>query len=361
MYEPVKAKTIEPESTDLTAVNNTIQAQRIDSNLFEEFLTYLDVASDYTKKGYKTCIRNFAKWLIENNITQPKREDILAYKKHLEEKGYTAGTQRQYLRAVKQFFCWCADSEPPLYKNIARNIKVAKVKMDNSRKDCFTEIDIKNILDSIDISTEKGIRDYCMILLATTCSLRIIELQRANIGDIEEINGITRLYIQGKGHSEKDDYKKVIEPVKEKLDMYLSYRDNPKPEEPLFTSTGRHANNDKRLLEPCISRIIKERFINAGYNSKRLTAHSLRHTSNTLLFKSGADLYTVQQHARHLDPKTTEIYIHALDKENAQNEQAVYNQIFNSEPVKENSLGLNDIEKQIAELQSLKADILAQQ
>jgi integrase/recombinase XerC len=82
------------------------------------------------------------------------------------------------------------------------------------------------------------------------------------------------------------------------------------------------------LEVPSFSRIIKTIFKEAGYDSNKLTAHSLRHTSNTLLFKSGADLYTVQQHARHSDPKTTEIYIHAVDREKDRSEQNIYNQIF---------------------------------
>ena len=125
----------------------------------------------------------------------------------------------------------------------------------------------------------------------------------------------------------KDAYIKLIPEVQEALQDYLQSRKHWKKTDPLFAGTGNRARGG-RLEVPSFSRIIKTIFKEAGYDSNKLTAHSLRHTSNTLLFKSGADLYTVQQHARHSDPKTTEIYIHAVDREKDRSEQNIYNQIF---------------------------------
>ena len=167
-----------------------------------------------------------------------------------------------------------------------------------------------------------------MILLSLTGGLRIIEMQRANIGDIQTIKGQRVLYIQGKGRDEKDEYIKLIPEVSEALEDYLKERETYKKTDPLFVGTGRRANGE-RLTIPSISRMIKNVFKDSGYDCDKLTAHSLRHTSNTLLFKSGADLYQVQQHARHSDPKTTEIYIHAVDREKDRSEELIYNQIFN--------------------------------
>lgn len=294
--------------------------------LFDRFINYTDVKPT-TLQGYTTHLRQFFKWVQEEGITNPQREDIKAYKKHLDNADYTAGTRAQYLRAVKHFFKWT--SSEGLYPNIADNIKGAKVKQDNTKKEAFAEDGIKEVLESIDTKTEAGKRDYIMILLSVTGGLRIIEMQRANIGDLQTIQGQKVLYIQGKGHDEKDDYIKIVPELEEAIEQYFAMRPQPiKKNEPLFVGTGNRARGE-RLTEPSISRIIKSTFKNAGYDCDKLTAHSLRHTSNTLLFKAGADLYTVQQHARHADPKTTEIYIHAVNKEADQSEQAIYNRIFN--------------------------------
>lgn len=292
-------------------------------SLFYRFVSYTDV-KETTLAGYKVCLRQFVKWLQDNSISQPERSDIKQYKAYLDTQKFTAGTKAQYLRAVKHFFKW-AQSEG-LYPNIADNIKGAKVAQDNTRKEAFNEDDIRQILESIETDTEAGKRDKAMILLSVTGGLRIIEMQRADVADIQKIKGQTVLFIQGKGHDEKDDYIKIIPEVASLIYEYLAER-NAKKTEPLFTGAGNRAKGE-RLTEPSFSRIIKTRFKAAGYDCDKLTAHSLRHTSNTILFKAGADLYTVQKHARHKDPKTTEIYIHAVDKEKDKSEQTIYNRIF---------------------------------
>lgn len=294
--------------------------------LFYRFIDYTDV-KETTIQGYTVHLRQFFRWMQGEGIKNPQREDVKAYKKHLDEMPFTAGTRAQYLRAVKHFFKW-TQSEG-LYPNIADNIKGAKVKQDNTKKEAFAEDGIKEVLDSIDTDTEAGKRDYIMILLSVTGGLRIIEMQRANIGDLQTIKGQKVLYVQGKGRDEKDEYIKIVPELEAAIDEYIAMRPQPvKKNDPLFVGTGNRAKGE-RLTEPSISRIIKTVFKKAGYDCDKLTAHSLRHTSNTLLFKAGADLYTVQQHARHADPKTTEIYIHAANREADRSEQQIYNQIFN--------------------------------
>ncbi|MBQ0066595.1 MAG: tyrosine-type recombinase/integrase [Phascolarctobacterium sp.] len=333
---------IEGTGADLARVNS------FSESLFYRFINYTDV-KEITLKGYTTCLKQFFIWLKDNNITNPEREDIKNYKAYLDEQAFTAGTKAQYLRAVKHFFKWA--SSEGLYKNVADNIKGAKVKHDNSKKEAFTEADIKTILESIDQTTEEGKRNYLMILLSVTGGLRIIEMQRADIADLQTIKGQKVLYIQGKGRDEKDEYIKIVPELEKGFEEYFEMRNNPKKNEPLFASTGNRARGG-RLAEPSISRIIKNVFKESGFDCSKLTAHSLRHTSNTLLFKATNDLYKTQRHARHADPKTTEIYIHAVEREKDQSEQTIYNQIFT--PGKEEPQATTNILDIIATLDTTK-------
>ena len=180
--------------------------QQFDADLFRRFIDYTDV-KETTLKGYAVCIRAFARWASETGTMQPQREDIKAYKEYLETQNFTAGTRAQYLRAVKHFFKWTAAEG--LYPNIADGIKGARVRQDNTKKDPLQAEDVRRILSSIDRSTEAGRRDYAMFLLSVTGGLRIIELQRADVGDIKTIAGERVLFIQGKGRDEKDEYKKL--------------------------------------------------------------------------------------------------------------------------------------------------------
>lgn len=318
-------------------------------DFFNRFIKYTDV-KETTLQGYTVCLKAFAKYLLANGIKEPCREDIKNYKAYLDSTDYKAGTKQQYLRAVKHFFKWT--SAENLYPNIADNIKGVKVRQDNTRKDALSEEDIKTICSSIDRSTETGKRDYLIILLSVTAGLRIIEMQRANIEDIKTIAGEKVLFIQGKGRDEKDEYKKITPEVWSALTDYLASRGNPDKKQPLFTGTSNRAK-EQRITEPSISRIIKGIFRSAGYDSDRITAHSLRHTSVTLLLKSGATIQEAQQHARHADPATTGIYAHNLDRAKQHPEQRIYNQIFNPDSTElldeANKLLQNMSEKQLKE------------
>jgi len=302
--------------------------------LFDRFIDYTDV-KDSTLKGYLTCIRQFIKWLKDNGITQPTRETIKDYKTHLEQSSYTAGTRAQYLRAVKQFFKWTASEG--LYPNIADNIKGAKVRHDNTKKEAFDREALLKILGHIDTTTETGKRDYAMILLSFQGALRIIEMQRADIGDLQTFSNQPRLYIQGKGHDDKDDYIKIEPETAAAIADYLACRPGAKKFEALFVGAGNRAKN-QRLTEPSISRIIKTRFKEAGYDCGKLTAHSLRHSSITADIEQGDDLYGAQRHARHISPTTTEGYIHRVDKAKDTSERRVLDWLFRPDqpdPMKE--------------------------
>ena len=296
------------------------------NQLIYNFIEYTDV-QDSTIKNYITDLKPFFNYLRDNDIKQPNNKDIRNFKKYLMTLNLTAGTKQQYFRATKHLFKWLASNK--LYDNVADNVKGIKVDTSKAKKESFNEQDIKTIINKIDTSTEIGKRDYAIILLILTGGLRINEVRNIDIQDIQIIKNEYVVYILGKGHTEKDTYIKIIEPVYQAIKDYLDSKSKYTKAEPLFTSTSNRALG-KRITKESLSQILKNRFRDAGYDTPKLTAHSLRHTSNTMLYKSGADLYKVQQHARHKDPKTTEIYIHQAERETSTNELDIYNQIFNT-------------------------------
>ena len=340
--------------------------------LFDDFIRFID-RGEKTTRTYIVNLRQFAAWLKFAAVSRPVRQDIISYRQYLTEEheaiqldplsvtGWTyrtdaAGsrivvkckpnTVKQYLQSVCQFFKWTASEG--LYPNIAENIHAPKVRTDAHRKEALSAADVLTIEKSIaanaesrtaaaaanrkdtagriDRATEQGKRLYAMYLLAVNCGLRTIEISRANIKDMETKNGSSYLFIWGKGHTEADTKKTLAPEVKAAIDDYLASRTDAKTgNSPLFVSTGNRSGG-KRIAATTISTMLKRAMQQAGFDSERITAHSLRHTAGTNVQELTGNLYLTQQYMRHANPATTEIYLHNdTEKQETDIAQRLYN------------------------------------
>ena len=303
--------------------NKVAITHTIEFDTFNRFINYID-ASPKTVETYTKALRQLFNYFTFNGITQPKREDILAFRDDLKASGLKPTTVQNYITASRQFFKWTA--QEGIYPNIAEHVKGAKLDK-NHKKDYLTSRQAKEILASVNRDSEQGLRDYAILSLMITGGLRTIEVTRANIEDLRTVGEHTVLYVQGKGREEKTEYIKISQPVETAIRNYLKARDNTEEGTPLFTSLS---NNSKggRVTTRTISRIVKTTLIGAGYDSTRLTAHSLRHTAITLALLAGRDITEVQQFARHANLNTTMIYNHALDQAKNGCTDAITNAIF---------------------------------
>lgn len=294
---------------ELTAIKNSeIAYQDITTELYTRFLAYLD-ASDKTRATYTINLRQMFRYFADNGIRQPSRADIVAYRDYLKDTGHKPTTIQNYITAAKIFFRWTA--QEGIYPNIADHIKGAKLNRDH-KKDYLTGDQVGQILSGINRDTAQGKRDFAILFLMATCGLRDIEVARANVEDLRTAGGNTVLYVQGKGREEKTEFIRVSPDVERAVRDYLKTRPGTRGADPLFVSTS---NNSKggRLTTRSISGTVKKWMRNAGFDSERLTAHSLRHTAVTLSLLAGDDLQQVQKFARHANITTTMIYNHSLD------------------------------------------------
>lgn len=331
-----------------------LQTLKLYPDLVNQFMAWID-RSDKTTKTYLTCLRQFAAWLKFAGIDRPTREDIILYREFLLSEhdsivinenppGWayryadgkkvktqlSAASAALYLTAVKQFFSWT--DQNGIYPNITGNIHPPKISRVH-RKNALSPADVQTIenqlKDAIKAARtprkkEQAHRLYCMYLLAVNAGLRCIELSRAKIRDLEVIQGKPYLYIWGKGHSEPDERLPLAPEIYQALQDYLSLRRNRAAGDPLFTATGNRSGG--KAIDPrTYSAMFKRMFRAAGYDSDRITAHSLRHTAGTNAMLLTGNVYQVQKYLRHATPTTTELYLHIDDDErNADTAEQLY-------------------------------------
>lgn len=309
------------QMTMMQAASTTMTRQQGLTDLEARFIAYLD-AKPRTIDTYRKALKQFFTYLADNGITRPDRSTIIAYRDSLlaDKKPTTVQT---YMVTVRLFFRWAA--QEGLYPNVADKVKGAKLDKAH-KKDALTANQARTILQAIDRDTLAGKRDYAILSLMIGGGLRTVEVARANLEDLGTAGGSAALYIQGKGRDEKTDYVKLPQPVEEAIRDYLKARGKVDSKEALFASTSN--NNAGGMTTRAISGIVKARMQAAGYDSDRLTAHSLRHTAGTLNLLHGGTIQETQQLLRHSNINTTMIYLHNLNRANNHSEERIAAALF---------------------------------
>ncbi|WP_018250390.1 tyrosine-type recombinase/integrase [Orenia marismortui] len=287
----------------------------------DEFLRSQDV-KESTKKGYRRQLRPFFRWLEtidKNNALQ--REDILEYKLYLKKEGKSASTINAYLTVVRKFFKWLSSKNHNI-NNIAEDIKNVKTSQEH-KKSALIDSQVKELLDSIDITKITGKRDYAMIKTMLFLGLRTIEVSRLKIKDIEPYMGQMSISIHGKGREEKDQRMFIHEDLMKSIHDYLKAREEDDNEEDyseddyIFISHATNRNS-KQLTTRSIRRIVKKLLKGIGLNTRKYSAHSLRHTAITKADEISNNPRFTQNFARHARFDTTTRYIAERNKlENA--------------------------------------------
>lgn len=299
-----------------------VSTAEITEELGRQFVNFID-ATPQSIATYKASIKRLFDFFAAAGISHPTRADILAYRDELKKK-YKPTTVSLHMTAARLFFQWTA--QQGLYPNIAKHIKGAKLDRGH-KKDYLTSRQVKAVFSTAKADTVASKRDYAILAIMITGGLRCIEVVRANIEDLRTAGDDAALYIQGKGHEEKTDYIKLPAQVENAIREYLNARGETDERAPLFCSDS---NNSKggRLTPRSISRLVKNHMKAAGYNSDRLTAHSLRHTAATLNLLNGGTPQETQQLLRHSNINTTMIYCHALERANNNSENRIAGAIF---------------------------------
>ena len=298
-------------------------------NLKNEIDNYVDTLDrkEITKSSYRSILLRWANYLKSKRIYSPNKRDVIAYKEKIAKSTGSASIQKTIV-VLRGFYKYLKLSGK--YDDITYGVRGAKVEKTFKKN----PLEIDEIMKLISKAKEEStisishLRNYAIIVLMVTTGMRTIEVVRANINDLMIHKNKKRLYIQGKGRDGKDEYVKLSEEVYEVLSDYLNKRND--DYDPLFISHKGQVGS--RLTTRTIRGIIKDLLRAIDIDDKRYSAHSLRHSLATILIKNAhGTLAEAQQILRHKDISTTEIYNHALMREENDGEIKVANLLLKGE------------------------------
>lgn len=287
-----------------------------------EFLNEVDIAP-ISKRQYKSNLKLYYLWVNKQGVYhyELRPADAIKYKQELIKKGHTPLTVANYMVTISLFYRWFEKSG--YGKNITTSVRINK-QYKEFRKKSLSVDQAKHFLKQFETETLSGKRNYAIANLMLRNGLREIEVVRMNVEDIQDRDNSWIINIQRKGKHSKDTSLPLSDKAMEAIEQYLQARNDEWQEHsPLFVSLSNNSHN-KRVSTSFISTMIKSKLIASGLTGKMFTAHSLRHTTATLLLADGYSEYEVMLFMGHSNFNTTRIY-------SRQKEMEI---IFNNKPTK---------------------------
>lgn len=299
------------ETATIVEVGNSFSAA-----LVVDWLSYNADKAETTIRTYGKALKFFFQWLADNNVTNPRREDVIRYRNELAATKKIS-TARLYLSALKIFNKWL--SSKGLYLDFCSGISTPKLDEEgetHSRESLSLE-EAKDVLNSFKGKTdEKSLRDALILRVMLNCGLRSCEICRLDATDIEKRHGKIFLRVWGKGRSGKTSKVEISATVYNQIMDYLNVRGSKRMKgEPMFTSTA-NRNRGQRLQTQTVSKLAKATFRKIGIDSPSIVCHSCRHFAITQMLLAGVDIEAVRQIARHKSTSTTQVYRHDITAAN---------------------------------------------
>jgi integrase/recombinase XerD len=273
--------------------------------LADQFLTHMRVErglSGNTVQAYSVDLARFYAFLDKENLTplEVTREHLMAYMNTLESVLSKRSAARN-LSALRQFFRFLV-STGSLQATPAKLLSSPKIPL--RLPGVLSPSEVELLLAQPDPSNSLGNRDRAMLELLYATGLRVTELVRLKIQNINLEAGFVRT--MGKGSKERmvPMGAKAVNALREYLSdartALLRKRTSPY----LFLNLRAGP-----LTRQGFWKIIRQYGKQAGI-LKEISPHLLRHSFASHLLEFGADLRAVQVMLGHADISSTQIYTH---------------------------------------------------
>lgn len=269
------------------------------------FLEYLKIKhyAPSSMDSYSYWLSNFFIYIEQNNkiLKEIAKEDILKYEASLKQRGYAAATIEHVLCSIRIFFDYL---EETFYILINPLEGLLLHKSPVREPVVLTEKEAKKILDQPNTSTLIGVRDKAILELLYSTGLRIGEVYRLTVFDIDITSGFVRIT---KSKFLKDRFAPLTKPACYWLKQYINNvrprfsRHNPK-EQALFLGLC-----GKRFNSQLIARIVTA-YAKAAKIKKHVTVHTFRHSLATHLLNNNVDITKIQRLLGHSHLSVTRKY-----------------------------------------------------
>lgn len=254
-----------------------------------------------TVESYMRDLEQFAHFILHRYDVEPRKVEQTMVERFIDwlyQSKRQKSSQARALSGVKSFFNYLL-LEEKIECSPAEFITTPK--SSRTLPDILSTAEIDRLINIIDNSTPKGLRDQAILELLYSCGLRVSELCELQIGDLFFGEGFIR--VTGKG--DKQRMVPISSIARDRIQLYMERRKQKKGSKDFVFLN----NRGTKLTRVMIFTIIRQAAARAGIE-KKISPHTLRHSFATHLLEGGADIRQVQELLGHENILTTEIYTH---------------------------------------------------
>ena len=276
-----------------------------------EYLVQERNLSPNTQHSYRDALRMFlpfiamraGKELDRLQVEDMSADAVRSFLKHIEEqRKVSIQTRNQRLAAIHSLARFIAELSP---QHVAWYGGIRTVPFKRASRGLvpyLEKAEVDAILDVPDRSTSSGHRNYVLLLFLYNSGTRASEAAGLSIADLD-LGPSPSVRIKGKGGKVRrcplwkktaEELTRLIAGRPEKDGVFLNRHGEP------LTRFGLYA-----LVRECVAQAGKRV---PSLLSKRVSPHTLRHTTATHLLRAGVDINTIRSWLGHVSLDTTQVY-----------------------------------------------------
>jgi len=273
-------------------------------DLIDVFIDALWLESGLSKNtlsAYRSDLTRFANVIAGRSLLQVKQAQIQRFLAVLLAEGARGSSSARALSTLRRFYRYQI-RERRIDKDPCA--QVLSPKQGRPLPKTMSEQQVSDLLEAPDVTSSLGLRDRAMLETLYATGLRVSELVKLTLLEVNLDVGVVR--IVGKGNKER------LVPLGEQAVSWIDrYCEQARAEllkqrvsDAVFVTARASA-----MTRQAFWYLIKKYALLAGIK-QTLSPHTLRHAFATHLINHGADLRSVQMLLGHADLSTTQIYTH---------------------------------------------------
>lgn len=293
-----------------------ISLGKLIQDFFNKRLLQQRQVSRQTILSYRDTFRlllGFAEKFLKKSITNLDLSHldaplILAFLDYLEaDRKNSIRSRNSRLAAIRSFFNYAILQEPSAMPEIKRVLAIPMKRFVKPIVNFLSKAEIEAIINAPDKRTQSGQRDRILWLLLYNTGARVSEILNIRRKDVE-VSGFKTLHLTGKGRKER------VIPLWKRTTKHLQSwlaQIEVLPQQTIFTNRFgdmmTRSGIEKRLR---VSVKIAEKNC-PSLKNKRVSPHTIRHTTAMHLLQSGVDLSVIAIWLGHESISTTHTYLQA--------------------------------------------------